>query len=127
VTLRIELSIVPYGVEENIRQIGRIDIWNLGRNTNETSNYAVVQFKPGSPFEDALTLASAKGLVTFDRHGIVTDVRDWDDQEIKIVHVIGHDRKTRDANDLLYRALVALGYAERNPSPKSERRKNDSG
>jgi hypothetical protein len=118
VTLRIALSIVPFGIEENSRQIGRIDIWNLGRNADQTSNYAVVQLKQESLFEDALTLADAKGLVTFDWHGMITDVADWDDQDVKIVHVIGHDRKTRDATDLLYRALLELGYAERNPCPK---------
>ena len=111
-TLRIALSIVPRGIEDRAYQIGTIEIWNLGGNFDGKCDYAVVQLK-NAPFQNALATADGKGLVVY-KNGYVIDVRDHDDEEIKIVHVYGHDRVARDAHDLLYRALVVLGYADRN-------------
>jgi hypothetical protein len=108
-TLRIALSIVPYGIEDNISQIGTIDIWNLGKNAEGTFDYAVVQLKH-DPFLNAWETADGKGLVDYDKSGCVIGVQDHEDEDIKIVRVYGHDRISSDAYDLLYRALVALGY-----------------
>lgn len=112
-TLRIALSIVPYGIEDDIYQIGQIDIWNLGKNADGKYDYAVVQVKH-EPFQESLASADAKGLVRYDSGGRVTGVTNHDDEDIKIVRVYGHDRVSRDAYDLLYRTLVMLGYRERN-------------
>lgn len=112
-TLRISLSIVPFGIEENVYQIGKIDISNLGQNADGKYDYAVVQIKH-VPFGDALASADAKGLVRY-QNGYVTGVKNQDHEDVKTVQVHGHDRSVHDAYDLLYRALIALGYRDRNP------------
>lgn len=112
-TLRIVLSIVPYGIEEDIFKIGHIEIWNLGKNSDGKYDHAVVQLKH-EPFRDSLETADSKGLVYYSG-GVVIGVKNHDDEAIRIVHVYGHNRASRDAYDLLYRALVVLGYRERNP------------
>jgi hypothetical protein len=66
------------------------------------------------PFGVAFALAEHKALVGFDERGLVSAIRDHDDDDIKVAQIPHHDRERRDAHDLLYRALVALGYSERN-------------
>jgi hypothetical protein len=112
-TLRIALSIVPGGNENRQYTIGNIDICNIGENADRTCNYAAIMQKR-EPFGAAFCIAEDKGLVTYDERGVVIAIRDHDDADVKVAQVFHHDRLTRDAHDLLYRALVSLGYLERN-------------
>jgi hypothetical protein len=111
--LRITLAIVPRGRESRQYTIGNIEICNLGENADGTCRYAAIMQKRG-PFGAAFSLADDKDLLTYDGRGQVVAIRDHDDDEIKLVQIRRHDRLKREAHDLLYRALVALGFAERN-------------
>jgi hypothetical protein len=113
VMLRIALSIVPGGNERRQYQIGNIEICNIADNGDGTSNYAVILQKNG-PYGTAYSIADDKDLVTFNDRGTVVAIRDHDDDDIKVAQVRRHHRKEREAHDLLYRALVALGFADRN-------------
>lgn len=107
-TLRITLSIVPGGHEQRQYTIGNIDICNIGENADGTCKYAAIMQKCG-PFGVAFALAEHKALVAFDERGLVSAIRDHDDDDIKVAQIPHHDHERRDAHDLLYRALVALG------------------
>lgn len=111
--LRITLTIVPNGMESRQYPIGNIEICNLEDNGDGTSNYAVIMQKHG-PFGTGYRIAEDKELVSYDERGRVVAVRDHDDDDIKVVQVRKHHRTKREAHDLLYRALIALGHAERN-------------
>lgn len=112
-TLRTTLAILPGGHEDRQYLIGNIEICNLGDNPDGTCRYAAIMQKRG-PFGEAFSLAKDKDLLTYDGLGIVVAIRDHDDDDIKVAQVHRHDRLKRDAHDLLYQALVALGYADRN-------------
>jgi hypothetical protein len=112
-TLRITLSIVPGGHEQRQYTIGNIDICNIGENVDGTCNYAAILQKR-EPFCAAFAAADRKALVAYDTRGLVVGIRDHDDDDIKVAQIRRHDRVRREAHDLLYRALVALGFRERN-------------
>lgn len=42
-TLRVKLEIVPFGVEEKAREIGRLDIFNKGHGSNGMCKYGVIE------------------------------------------------------------------------------------
>jgi hypothetical protein len=111
--LRITLSMVPGGDERRQYPIGNIEICNIADNGDGTSNYGVMMQRHG-PFGKAHYVAQEKNLLICNEHGTVVAVCDHEDDDIKVVHVLRHHRKKREAHDLLYRALVSLGHAERN-------------
>lgn len=47
-TLRVKVEVVPYGDEENAYEIGRLDIFNMGRIDPETDfcKYGVINLSP---------------------------------------------------------------------------------
>lgn len=120
-TLRITLSIVPGGQEQRQYTIGNIDICNIGENVDGTCNYAAILQKC-EPFGAAFAVADRKALVAYDTRGLVVGIRDHDDDDIKVAQIRRHDRVRCDAQDLLYRALGALGYAERHGGGKNPQR-----
>lgn len=45
-TLRVILQIVPYGDEDNVREIGRLDIFNKGAAAADFYSYGVIDMTP---------------------------------------------------------------------------------
>ena len=45
--LRVKLEIVPFGDEENVREIGRLDIFNKGEAYGDMYEYGVIDLTPG--------------------------------------------------------------------------------
>lgn len=54
-TLRVIIQIVPFGVEENTREIGRLDIFN--KDMKEQSTYGILDLTKG---EEGLYVAEVK-------------------------------------------------------------------
>jgi hypothetical protein len=44
--LRVILQIVPFGDEDRVREIGRLDVFNKGR-VNDACEYGVIDLSPG--------------------------------------------------------------------------------
>lgn len=61
--LRVKLEIVPFGDEEAVREIGRLDIFNAGRVTGDLCSYGVIEMTPtsGALHQDRILHARSDG------------------------------------------------------------------
>lgn len=101
--IRCVIELLPKGDETRKRQIGCVEIANVG-GTLEVGEYAVV-LKKTPPFTGALRQAWRQGHITLGH----------EDDEIITGRVEGHPRIKRGVYDLLYRALKACGLEQRVP------------
>lgn len=70
-TLRVKIEIVPYGVEENAREIYRFDIFNKGR-ADKMTKYGVIELdqekKTGGLWTNDVWHRREKGALELIRH-----------------------------------------------------------
>lgn len=112
--IRVTFDLLPGGDEARARTIGVMEIANVRTYPDNTADYAVVM-KKTPPFRGALRAAWRKGLVTCaDGHvnGAIAG-----DPQFMTGAIEGHHRARRGIYDLLFRAMLACGLAERNRGP----------
>lgn len=112
--IRVTFDLLPVGDESRSRTIGIMEIANIETRPDGTADYAVALRKT-PPFAGALRAAWKRGRVTADDRAL-NGVLAGEDDELLTAMATGHHRTRRGVYDLLYRALVACGLAERNRS-----------
>lgn len=96
--LRCTIEIVPGGDESRKRQIGMVEIANVG-GTEKVGNYLVL-LKKTAPFKGALKAIWRRGDM----------IPGFEDEEVMVGKTEGFQRKRLGCYDLLYRALRELLY-----------------
>jgi hypothetical protein len=111
--IRVTFELLPGGDESRARRIGLMEIANVKTHLDGTADYAVVMTKT-PPFAGAFRAAWRKGRLTCDDATVNGAVAGEDETAI-VALATGHHRTRRGVYDLLYRACLACGLAERNP------------
>jgi hypothetical protein len=93
---------VPHGDESRVRQIGLVEIANVGG--NETRGIYRVVLKKCPPFRGALKQKWRAGEIEVGR----------EDEEVLVGEVEGFHRQKRGVYDLLWLALKSCGLERRN-------------
>ncbi|MCW4114778.1 hypothetical protein NPA31_007350 [Aurantimonas sp. MSK8Z-1] len=110
--IRVTFDLLPGGDESRCRTIGMMEIANIETRHDGTADYAVAM-KKTPPFSGALRAAWRKGKVSYG-DTCLNAVLAGEDEELITGLATGHHRTRRGVYDLLFRAMLACGLAERN-------------